>query len=326
MMEIVVLSGKGGTGKTSLVAGLAELIRTERVLPIRAGFVDVDVDAANLELVFSPVLEQEELFYGSGTASINPALCTNCGRCSEVCRFSAVVKEEGQYRIEGLVCEGCGACYFQCPEKAIQLEKELAGKWMRSSLGDQPLFHADLLPGRENSGKLVARVREQAREFGGSRELDLLLVDGPPGTGCPVHSAVTGADLALIVTEPTLAGIQDLERVLGTAAHFQVEVRVCLNKVDLYPEGVRKIEEFCRSREAAVIGRIPFDRRVPEAMVKGTNIVAFRPGSAASRAVREIWEELQVFYLEKLAHLDSSAVGGGSGQDPELPDNQTIIS
>jgi MinD superfamily P-loop ATPase len=299
MREVVVLSGKGGTGKTSLVAGLAELIRAERELPIRVGFVDVDVDAANLELVFSPRLIREELFFGGGAAVIDQALCLGCGRCQEVCRFGAVGNEQGGFLVEPLLCEGCGACVHQCPEGAIKLKQQQAGKWMRSSLGDEALFHADLLPGRENSGKLVARVREQARSYAQDLGLDLLLVDGPPGTGCPVHSAVTGADLVLIVTEPTAAGLQDLERVLGTAAHFEVPSQVCLNKVDLYPEAAEQIEAVCRSRGAAVIGRVPFDRRVPEAMVQGTNLIAYAPDSETARAIAEIWDNIKgLFELE----------------------------
>jgi MinD superfamily P-loop ATPase len=313
MREVVVLSGKGGTGKTSVVAGLAELIRAERELPIRAGFADVDVDAANLELVFSPRLIREEPFFGGGVAVIESDLCLGCGRCQEVCRYDAVVNDQGFFHVEPLLCEGCGACVHQCPERAVKLEQQLAGKWMRSSLGEEALFHADLLPGRENSGKLVAQVREQARTYAQDLALDLLLVDGPPGTGCPVHSAVTGADLALIVTEPTAAGLQDLERVLGTAAHFEVPSQVCLNKVDLYPEAAEQIEAVCRSRGAAVIGRIPFDRRVPEAMVQRTNLIAYAPDSGAARAIAEIWENIKgLFEMEEPGQVEPGAVDGVS--------------
>jgi len=312
MREVVVLSGKGGTGKTSLVAGLVELIRTERELPIRAGFADVDVDAANLELVFSSRLIQEEQFFGGSVAVIDSDLCLGCGRCREVCRFGAVVNEHGRYRVEALLCEGCGACEYQCPEEAINRTRLLAGKWMRSSLGGQELFHADLLPGRENSGKLVARVREQAREYALNQGLDLLLVDGPPGTGCPVHSAVTGADLVLIVTEPTAAGLQDLERVLGTAAHFDVPSQVCLNKVDQYPEGAEQITAFCRSRGVEVIGRIPFDRRVPEAMVQGANVIAYAPESGAAQAIADIWGEIKGLFKMEGPLEDSEQVEPGA--------------
>jgi MinD superfamily P-loop ATPase len=193
-----------------------------------------------------------------------------------------------------VACEGCAACVYQCPEEAIRMEPQTAGQWYRSESRYGPLFHAELKPAQENSGKLVTLVKQQARLAALDGEYPLLIVDGPPGIGCPVISAVSGADLALVVTEPTVAGIHDMQRILETTAHFRVPTLVCVNKADIYPEGTRQIEAFCRKRGLKFVGRIPFDETVTLAMMNGEPVTAFRPKSPASRQMVAVWQNLVI--------------------------------
>ena len=233
MKQLVILSGKGGTGKTSVAAALAHLASQD--LPIV--LVDADVDAANLDLVLDPTRLEEHVFMGGQVAVIDPDKCQPCGICYDVCRFDAIIPGDDTYRVDPLACEGCDSCVHQCPEGAIHTEEQQAGLWFRSDTRFGPLFHAHLFAAQENSGKLVTMVKQQARLLALDGGYNLVIVDGPPGIGCPVISAVSGADLALIVTEPTVAGAHDLERVLKTTRHFGVRALVCINKADLHLEG-----------------------------------------------------------------------------------------
>lgn len=296
MKEILILSGKGGTGKTSLTSGLADLVSRDGEFS-RVVFADADVDAANLELVLSPQRLSSHQFWGGALADIDQQTCDGCGICQDVCRFDAVLFEDGSYSVDPVACEGCAACYYQCPEGAISMHDQQVGEWYHSRTRNGELFHANLRPSQENSGKLVARVKEQARERAEELEADLLLVDGPPGIGCPVISAVSGADLAVIVTEPTAAGIHDLKRVLETTEHFGVATVVVINKSDIYPRAAEDIARYCDSREIRLIGKIPFDQTVPQAMVSGQSVTAYQPDAPASRSVQEIWERIKE-YLE----------------------------
>jgi MinD superfamily P-loop ATPase len=300
MKQLVILSGKGGTGKTSLAAAFAHLAR-EGPCPKPLVLADADVDAPNLELVLEPRRLEEHDFVGGSTAEIMGEACDACGVCVEICRFDAVREEDGSYEIDPLACEGCGACFHECPAQAIRMQPQVAGHWYRSESPYGPLIHAALLPARENSGKLVTLVKQQARLLALDGGYPGLLVDGPPGIGCPVISAAAGADMALIVTEPTVAGIHDMGRILETTGHFRVPARVCINKADLYPAGVEQILDACQQRGIPVVGTVPFDETVTEAMVRGEPVTAFDREAPYSRAAIEIWQRLAADLFEPSA-------------------------
>ncbi len=290
MKQLVILSGKGGTGKTSVAATFAHMA-AEGDQPVRAILADADVDASNLELVLSPRVLEAHDFVGGGVAIIDPDACEGCEVCVEVCRFDAITRvgtDEGSLWVDSIACDGCAACVYQCPTQAIHMEQQVAGQWFRSNSRYGPLFHAALRPAQENSGKLVTMVKQQARLLALDEGYDLVIVDGPPGIGCPVISAASGADLALIVAEPTAAGIHDMERVLQTTEHFNLPALVCINKADLYPVGAESIEVFCRERGIEVVGRIPFDTRVTQAMVEGMPVTAYGNGPVVQE-LRRVW-------------------------------------
>lgn len=313
MKQLVILSGKGGTGKTSVAAAFAHLAAEDEP-SVRAVLADADVDAANLELVLAPQPLEAHEFIGGSVAVIDPDKCQGCGICYDVCRFDAPHphppsplslspwererEREAQggvgevYTIDPIACDGCAACVYQCPEEAIHMAPQLAGHWFRSEGRYGPLFHAALRSAQENSGKLVTLVKQQARLLALDGGYDAVIVDGPPGIGCPVISAASGADLALIVAEPTAAGIHDMERALATVAHFRVPALVCINKADIYPGGTAQIEAYCRAQGIEVVGRIPFDAAVMEAMVRGQPVTAFRQDAPAGRALREVWQRV----------------------------------
>ena len=299
MKQLVVLSGKGGTGKTTVTAALAHLGSKELPMVL----ADADVDAANLELVVEPEKLEQHEFWAGKRAVIDPDLCTACGVCEEVCRFGAILPpgraprgrgatSSDAYQVEGLSCEGCAACTYQCPVDAIQMEEQQAGLWFRSKSRFGPLFHAHLFAGQENSGKLVTVVKKEGRELALSTEAPLLLVDGPPGIGCPVISAISGADMVLLVGEPTVSGAHDLDRVLQTADHFGVPALVVINKADLNVRRSDDVAAFCEERDVELVGRIPYDTTVTEAMVQGKPVTAYTDG-AVSEALREIWNRVK---------------------------------
>jgi len=286
--QLIILSGKGGTGKTSVTAAFAHLASLANS-PVKAVLADADVDAANLELVLAPKVLEYQDFWGGKVAQIDPDTCGGCGICEQVCRFDAIHSKDFTYEVDPIACDGCAACVYQCPEDAITMQKQIAGEWFRSESLYGPLFHAALIPAQENSGKLVTLVKQNARLLAMDEEYDMVLVDGPPGIGCPVISAASGADLALIVAEPTAAGVHDMRRVLQTTDHFGVQALVCINKADIYPQGAVEIEAFCREDNIPMVGQIPFDLTVTEAMVQGQTVTAFAPEAPASQAIREIW-------------------------------------
>jgi MinD superfamily P-loop ATPase len=287
MRELAVLSGKGGSGKTSIAAALADLARRE----LSQVLADTDVDAANLELVLAPSRIEQHDFTAGQLAVIDPDRCTSCSICADVCRFAAIVRDDEAYRVDEIACEGCAACFYQCPAEAIRLQQPIAGRWFRSLTSYGPLFHAHLFAGQENSGKLVTRVKEQARQWALANEADLLLVDGPPGIGCPVIAASAGADLALLVVEPTVSGIHDLERILATTRHFGIPALVCINKADLNDTRTQDIAAFCETQGIELVGRVPFDHSVTEAMVQGQPVTAYNDGPA-SRELRAVCERI----------------------------------
>jgi MinD superfamily P-loop ATPase len=289
MKQLVILSGKGGTGKTSVAAALAHLASQEMPIVL----ADADVDAANLELVLAPTRLEEHVFMGGQIAIIDPDKCTLCGRCYEVCRFDAVIPGDDYYRVDPLPCEGCDSCVYQCPDEAIHTEEQQAGLWFRSDTRFGPLFHAHLFAAQENSGKLVTMVKQQGRLLALDEGRELLIVDGPPGIGCAVISASAGADLALLVVEPTVSGIHDLKRALGTVTHFRVPALVCINKADLNLAHTAAIEAFCARQGIEVVGKLPFDTVVTEAMVQGQPVTAYQQDGAMTTALRKTWARLQ---------------------------------
>jgi len=289
MKQLVILSGKGGTGKTSVAAALAHLASEEMPIVL----ADADVDAANLELVLAPIKLEEHVFMGGQVAVIDPQLCQLCGRCFEVCRFDAILPGEDTYRVDALACEGCASCVYQCPEDAIHVEEQQAGLWFRSDTRFGPLFHAHLFAAQENSGKLVTLVKQQGRLLALDEGRKLLIVDGPPGIGCPVISANAGADLALLVTEPTVSGVHDLERILGTVRHFRVPALVLINKADVNPERAAEIEAYCRAENIDLVGKLPYDTVVTEAMVRGQPVTAYQPDGPMAMALSAVWARVK---------------------------------
>lgn len=298
MKQLVVLSGKGGTGKTSITAAFAHLVSLEDDSH-RAILADADVDAANLELVLAPKIIERQDFIGDSVAEITPDTCAGCGDCVQVCRFDAICDHGDVYRMDPIACDGCAACVYQCFTGSISMHEQVVGQWFHSESRYGPLFHAALRPAQENSGKLVTLVKQRARLMAMDENCDLVLVDGPPGIGCPVISATSGADLALIVAEPTVAGAHDMHRIHETVEHFGVMALVCINKADLYPEGAAEIECFCREKNIKMVGWIPFDMAVTEAMVQGKPVTAFRPNSAASLALRTVWSRVAAMLWEQ---------------------------
>ncbi|MFZ2471280.1 MAG: ATP-binding protein [Methanothrix sp.] len=281
MKQIAVVSGKGGTGKTSIVASLAYLARS------RAVCADCDVDAPDLHLILRPTVMVRREFFGIKRAFINGEKCNQCGSCQEACRFSAIAG----FHVDPALCEGCGVCKLVCPAEAVQMRESLAGYAYLSDTRFGPLVHAELFPGEEASGKLVAMVREMASELAAMRKLDQILIDGSPGIGCPVIASLTGVDLTLVVTEPTITGEHDLERILDVAGHFGIKTAVCINKYDLNPEGSGRIEALCRERAITVAGRLPFHSSVVEAMVAGLAVTEV--GGPVALAISEMWNILE---------------------------------
>ncbi|MCP4574586.1 MAG: P-loop NTPase [bacterium] len=286
MKELVVCSGKGGTGKTSVVASLA-------ALGGRVVVADCDVDAANLHLVLAPSVEHRENFVAGHLAGIRSNDCTGCGECLRVCQFGAVsAGPDGVCRIDPLACEGCGVCVHFCPSEAIDFPERDCGEWYVSESRHGPLVHARLDPGAENSGKLVTLVRREARRLGQEQDADLLLVDGPPGIGCAVIAALSGADGVLVVTEATKSGLHDMERMVALAHHFGLPAWVCLNKDDLDDRMRQRVVDFCADHDVPLLGTIPYDPQVTAAQLAGTSVVEFTDSPAAA-AIRQVWSRVR---------------------------------
>ncbi|GAI71757.1 unnamed protein product [marine sediment metagenome] len=280
MKELVILSGKGGTGKTSIVGSFAAIAQN-KVL------ADCDVDAADLHLLLSPSVREENEFWGGQVAIIDEEKCTQCGLCQDLCRFRAIKN----FKVDAISCEGCGFCSHICPVEAIVMKENIAGQWFVSDTKYGPLVHARLGIAQENSGKLVAVVRQQATQIAEKHGLDYIISDGPPGIGCPVISSLSGANTALLVTEPTLSGIHDLERVLSMCHHFGVQALVCINKYDINEDNTHQIEGYCLSQGVEVAARIPFDNIVTEAMVHGLPVVEYSR-NGVSRQIESLWERV----------------------------------
>jgi len=297
--EVVIVSGKGGTGKTTIAACFAALAES-KVL------VDADVDAADLFILLKPGIRRQEEFRSGHKARLDPGLCTRCGQCVELCRAGAISVD---FRIDPVGCEGCAVCAHFCPAGAIEMRECLCGQWFVSDTVYGPFVHARLGAGEENSGKLVTLVRHEARIIAEERELDWIIVDGPPGIGCPVISSVTGASAVLIVTEPTVSGLHDMKRVAELAAHFRVPAAVCINKWDINAEAAEEIALFCQRQGIPLAGRIPYDREVARALVQRRILVEHDPTGRASGEIKLIWDRVRSLAVGS-AGGDRSALGG----------------
>jgi MinD superfamily P-loop ATPase len=283
MKELVVLSGKGGTGKTSIMASFASLAENST-------FCDADVDAADLHLLLDPEIMARHDFKGGGEAVIRSARCTGCGLCRELCNWKAV---DETFKVDPVACEGCGVCVWFCPEKAIDFPVKTCGQWFISDTRFGPLVHARLGIAEENSGKLVTLVRQEAKKLAENRNRELIITDGPPGIGCPVIASLGGATALLIVTEPTVSGLHDMDRVAQLAVHFKVPAMVCINKCDLNDAMTVQIENYAKKNGLLTLGKIPFDPAFVEAMVQGQTVLEFKPASQAARAVKDIWHKIE---------------------------------
>ena len=282
MKELVIISGKGGTGKTSLVAAFASL--AENMV-----LCDADVDAADLHLIADPNVSQRHEFEAGHEAIIEPDACTECGLCRELCRWQAITED---FVVDPIECEGCGVCVYFCPEKAIKFPNKTCGEWFLSDSRFGPMVHAKLGIAEENSGKLVTLVRQEANKLAEAKDLDLIITDGPPGIGCPVIASIGGANAVLIVTEPTVAGRHDMNRVAQLASHFKVPAMVCINKFDINPYETQTIENTAREMNLKLLGKIPFDAAFTESMVQGKTIFEYDGNTPTGAAIRSIWIKL----------------------------------
>jgi MinD superfamily P-loop ATPase len=279
--QLAIVSGKGGTGKTTIAAAFAALAKNKVM-------VDCDVDAADLHLLLQPKILMQEKYFGGRSPRVDLDKCTQCGLCTEICRFDAI----NNGVVDSVSCEGCGFCSHICPENAIMMEEAFSGDWFVSETTYGPFVHARLGIGEENSGKLVTVVRKKAMEVAQERGLKLILVDGPPGIGCPVTASLTGVNLILAITEPTLSGIHDLERVLKLAEHFKIPSMVCINKFDINFENTHRIASYCRKNGSGIIGQIPYEPRVVEALVNRKTIMDY-PCNGVQDIVLNMWKDLE---------------------------------
>ncbi|RLI04898.1 (4Fe-4S)-binding protein [Candidatus Bathyarchaeota archaeon] len=285
MKQVVVLSGKGGTGKTTLVASFASLSKNLVV-------ADCDVDAPDLHLLLKPEkVELKEKFTGSKLAVINEALCIKCGLCEKSCRFDAIK----DVKVDSILCEGCGVCAYVCPTNAITLEEKISGYVFVSKTKYGVLSHAKLEIAESNSGKLVTLVKGNAKNLALKENKKLILVDGPPGIGCPVIASLGEVNLTLVVTEPTISGLHDLQRILSLTNFFKIPTFVLVNMYDLNPEKTEEIVNFCREVSVEVVGKIPFNPVVIESLVNGKPVVEYAPESDVSNEIRKVWYKIVDF-------------------------------
>jgi MinD superfamily P-loop ATPase len=282
MKQLTILSGKGGTGKTSITASFA-------VLAKHAVVADCDVDAPDLHMLLHPQVMETKIFSASKIAAIDPAKCTRCSSCKDACAFNAITPN---FTVETVACEGCGVCTLVCPAKAVTLSAHASGEAYISKTPHGFMSHALLYPGESNSGKLVTLVRQNAKILAEKEHLDLILIDGSPGIGCPVMASITGTDAALVVAEPTLSGIHDLERVLKLLDHFNVAPFVCINMYDINTDNTNKLLTFCKENSIEVVGVLPFAPEVTKAMVNGKTAVEYAPESGVAQEIAEMWRKL----------------------------------
>ncbi len=279
MKSITVISGKGGTGKTSICAAFATIAQN-------AVFADCDVDASDLHIIFDPENIYKEFFSASEVASIDESRCSNCELCVKKCRFQAITEKP---EIIDLKCEGCGVCYHVCPQNAITMKKRDSGLVKVGKTRFGMLFEGSLFPGEGLSGKLVALIRKKAYDYAKENNKDMIIVDGSPGIGCPVIASISGVDAALIVTEPTLSGVHDMFRVLEVCSHFKIEPFVLINKYDLNENIAKRIEMYCNKKNTQLVGKISYDDIFSKALIQKRSVIEYDPGSKIAHQIKNIW-------------------------------------
>ena len=284
-MEIAIISGKGGTGKSSISAAFATL--SEKVV-----LADCDVDATNLYILFNPDVEGEEIYIGSQKAVIDYSKCINCGLCIEYCKFDAIYYSDQKINISSIHCDGCKLCSRICPNKAITMIDNDKSRMYYGSFRNGKMVYGKLAPGEENSGKLVNIVRDKAKKLAKENNINTIIIDGPPGIGCPVISTITGVDYVIIVTEPTLSGLKDLQRTLELTTKFNLNTVIIINKFDLNLEITEKIENFCEKLDIKIIGKLAFDPQVVAAMINCKSIIEWQPASDLSSQIKHIYNNL----------------------------------
>ena len=287
MKQVTILSGKGGTGKTTLTASFSALSEN-------AVFADCDVDASNLHLLLNPEVKETMEFMGLNVAEINPERCIQCGKCLELCRFNAIK----DFKVDPIHCEGCKVCVVNCPVEAIEYNPRVSGYAYISDTKYGPMSHARLTPGMENSGKLVTFVRQNASKIAEETAKNLVLVDGSPGIGCAVIASIANVDASIVVVEPTLSGIHDLKRALELLAHFEIQPYVLVNKYDINEQNTADLEEYCKANKISILGKVPFDPTVTRSMVQGVPVIDYDPVSPASKAIIGAWKRFNSLLLE----------------------------
>jgi len=280
--QLTVISGKGGTGKTSITAAFASLADN-------AVLADCDVDAADLHLILKPEIKKTMGFHGLKLACIDKDQCIDCKKCYDSCRFGAIDEEITLIKES---CEGCGVCEYVCPVDAITMVDRDSGFAYISETRFGPMAHAVLKTAEEASGKLVTVVRKNAKKLAEEKKKDMIIIDGPPGIGCPVIASLTGVDLVLIITEPTLSAIHDLERILGVAHHFEIPAVVCINKYDINLDNTKRIEQYCKNNGIKVVGKLPYDTIVTEAMIHEKNVIEFSDGELQNNIIH-MWNKIR---------------------------------
>jgi MinD superfamily P-loop ATPase len=283
-METAIISGKGGTGKSSITAAFASLLKN-------CILADCDVDATNMHILFEPEISRKTPFMGSLTARVHPELCTLCNRCISYCRFDAITKVNGHIEISEVACDGCSLCARICPSDAISMLENKESAIYEGSYRFGEMVFGMLAPGEENSGKLVSLVREKANQIATDKNIPHIILDGPPGIGCPVISTISGVDKIIIVTEPTLSGLHDLKRTLEVTSQYKSETMVIINKFDINLEVAEEIQQYCTALNISIIGKIPFDSSIVEAMVKGKSIIEHFPASPISNNISNIFKK-----------------------------------